>query len=305
MIGRLAKAGGVACVAAGAFAAGSTFNDWKESIIPYRMAKATVGPPARTSSIATADTPGLAPSRVSEIMKFGYPGFDNLRTFEDFVVSYDRKTRTVHWVFEHLTPERMVHDPSVDRSKCKFRPDESMHPYFRSLNEDYLRSGYDRGHMAAAGNHRKTQLSVDQTFLLSNMSPQVGQGFNRDKWNHLEKRMRNHAKNNRNVYICTGPLYLPHQESDGNLYVKYKVIGKNHVAVPTHFFKVALIEKAPHQFELESFLLPNAVIPNDTPLKNFMVPLNSIERAAGFLLFDKVPKNELQLVNGKKAGGLW
>lgn len=27
-------------------------------------------------------------------------------------------------------------------------------------------------------------------------------------------------------------------EKDGNLYVKYRVIGKNKVAVPTHFFKV-------------------------------------------------------------------
>ena len=42
--------------------------------------------------------PDLPPSRASQIMKFGYPGFDNLRTFEDFVLSYDRKTRTAHWV---------------------------------------------------------------------------------------------------------------------------------------------------------------------------------------------------------------
>jgi len=117
--------------------------------------------------------------------------------------------------------------------------------------------------------------------------------------------MRHHAEKNPNVYVCTGPLYLPRQESDGSLYVKYKVIGKSHVAVPTHFFKVALIETAPHQFEMESFVLPNAVIPNETPLKNFMVPLESIERSAGFLIFEKVPKNELKMLNGKKAGALW
>ncbi|TKR88000.1 hypothetical protein L596_012312 [Steinernema carpocapsae] len=304
MIGRLSKIGGLAALATGAFVAGSTFSDWKRGIFPCRLAEATVSP-ARRYSVATADTPGLGPSRVSEIMRFGYPGFDNLRTFEDFVVSYDRKTRTAHWVFEHLTPERMVYDPSVDRSKCQFRPDESMHPYFQSKNEDYKGSSYDRGHLAAAGNHRKTQLSVDQTFLLSNMSPQVGRGFNRDKWNDLEKLVRKHAKHNPNVYVCTGPLYLPHQEADGKLYVKYKVIGKNHVAVPTHFFKVALIEKAPHQYHMECYVLPNKEIPNETPLTNFMVPLDSIERAAGFLLFEKVPKNELKMLNGKKVGGLW
>ena len=82
--------------------------------------------------------PWTQPSRAAEIMKFGWPGFDNLRTYEDFVLSYDRRTRTAHWVIEHLTPDRLVYDPSVDRSKCDFRPDISIHEYFRSQNTDYL-----------------------------------------------------------------------------------------------------------------------------------------------------------------------
>uniref|UniRef100_A0A915D1T1 60S ribosomal export protein NMD3 n=1 Tax=Ditylenchus dipsaci TaxID=166011 RepID=A0A915D1T1_9BILA len=65
---------------------------------------------------------------------------------------------------------------------------------------------YYRGHLAAAGNHRKSRNSIDQTFFLTNMSPQVGRGFNRDKWNDVEIHVRRLAKKNRNVYICTGPL---------------------------------------------------------------------------------------------------
>uniref|UniRef100_A0A5S6R136 Ubiquitin carboxyl-terminal hydrolase n=1 Tax=Trichuris muris TaxID=70415 RepID=A0A5S6R136_TRIMR len=166
--------------------------------------------------------PPERPSRVAEIMRFGYPGFDNLRTYEDFVVSYDRRNRTAHWVMEHLTPERMKYDPSVDRTKCQFREDDSIHPFFRSTNADYKGSGYDRGHLAAAGNHRKTQASVDQTFLLSNMAPQVGKGFNRDKWNELEKYVRKLTRANKNVYVCTGPLYLPQQGMDGKMRVTFE-----------------------------------------------------------------------------------
>ena len=44
---------------------------------------------------------------------------------------------------------------------------------YRSQNSDYKGSGFDRGHMAAAGNHRLAQSHVDQTFFLTNMSPQV------------------------------------------------------------------------------------------------------------------------------------
>jgi endonuclease G len=120
-------------------------------------------------------------------MKYGFPGLDHIRSFDDYVLSYDRKTRTAHWVFEHLTAEHIKKNDAVDRSKCDFKPDESIHPFFRADNSDYRKSGYDRGHLAAAGNHKRDQKHVEQTFYLSNISPQVGQGFNRDSWNRLER----------------------------------------------------------------------------------------------------------------------
>lgn len=137
-------------------------------------------------------------------MRFGFPGLDNVRSLDDFVLSYDRRNRTAHWVFEHLTAKSVAYNEKVDRSKCEFVEDESIHPYFRSSNSDYKASGFDRGHLAAAGNHRKEQLHCQQTFLLSNMSPQVGKGFNRDSWNRLERHVRNLTKTHRNVYVCTG-----------------------------------------------------------------------------------------------------
>nr|XP_023021770.1 endonuclease G, mitochondrial-like isoform X1 [Leptinotarsa decemlineata] len=148
-------------------------------------------------------------SRVSQIMKYGFPSLDNVRSFDDYVLSYDRRNRVAHWVFEHLTADRVKPNDGVDRSKCEFKPDESIHKFFRSDNSDYKKSGYDRGHLAAAGNHKSHQSHIEQTFYLSNMAPQVGKGFNRDSWNRLEKYVRKLTKVYRNVYCCTGPLYLP------------------------------------------------------------------------------------------------
>lgn len=79
----------------------------------------------------------------------------------------------------------------------------------RSENSDYKYSGYDRGHLAAAGNHKGCQRHIEQTFFLSNMAPQVGEGFNRHSWNRLERYVRKLTKQYQNVYCCTGPLYLP------------------------------------------------------------------------------------------------
>uniref|UniRef100_A0A1I7VHG7 Endonuclease n=1 Tax=Loa loa TaxID=7209 RepID=A0A1I7VHG7_LOALO len=242
----------------------------------------TVQPPhilTGPSSILDIDHVKEQPSRASQIMRYGYPGFDNLRTFEDYVLSYDRRNRIAHWVVEHLSAEKLVYNSS--------------------------NSGYDRGHLAAAGNHRQSQNAIDQTFLLSNMAPQVGKGFNRGKWNELEKHIRKLARKQKNVYVCTGPLFLPKLEKDGSLFIKYKVVGRNNIAVPTHFFKVVLVELMDGKFELEAYILPNTVIPDDTPLNSFMVPLDSIERSAGFLIFDKLPKGALQKINGKSNNMLW
>lgn len=145
------------------------------------------------------------------------------------------------------------------------------HDCNRSLNSDYKGSGFDRGHLAAAGNHKSHQLHCEQTFYLTNMAPQVGSGFNRDKWNSLEKYVRKLTKQYANVYVCTGPLYLPKKEADGKTYVKYQVIGTNAVAVPTHFYKVVVGETNDGRYELESYVLPNQKIDDETPLNVFQV----------------------------------
>lgn len=239
--------------------------------------------------------------RVSQIMKFGFPSLDNIRSFDDYILSYDRKTRTANWVFEHLTPDHVKHNADVDRAKSDFKADESIHPFFRAENTDYRKSGYDRGHLAAAGNHKKHQKHLDQTFYLSNISPQVGSGFNRDSWNRLERHVRKLTKVYPNVYVCTGPLYLPHKEADGKLYVKYEVIGDKNVAVPTHFFKIIVGEAPDGRLEMESYVMPNQVIADTTPLDNFKVPPESIERAAGLLFFSSLNKKALKAINGKSV----
>ncbi|GFQ75794.1 endonuclease G, mitochondrial, partial [Trichonephila clavata] len=235
---------------------------------------------------------------VSSTMQFGFPSVDSIRSRKSYVLSYDRRNRVPNWVFEHLTPELIAHDENINRSKSEFFEDNSIHAYFRSTNADYKHSGFDRGHLAAAGNHRSKQEYLDDTFVLSNITPQVGKGFNRDAWNKLEKHVRKTVRKYKNVYVVTGPLYLPRMEPDGKKYVKYQVIGPHDVAVPTHFFKVVVGERDA-QFDMEAYVMPNAPIDDKVPLKAFMVPKDVIERCAGFLLFEKLPNSVFRSVNGQ------
>jgi len=313
---KVLRLGFVAGVGVTGFLGGGASERWRRHKELGRIPALPLGPKvsAATAVVPSEDRVVAVPEidvppepvgapRVAQIMRFGFPGLDHVRSHSDYILSYDRRNRIPHWVFEHLTKESVKKEEGVERTDCDFKEDLSIHPFFRSQNADYKYSGYDRGHMAPAGNHRRNLAMCNETFYLSNMAPQVGKGFNRDKWEHLERYVRKLTKLYKNVYVCTGPLYLPQKEEDGKMYVKYEVIGKNNVSVPTHFFKVIVGETDNQQLEMEAYVLPNQVIPDSTPLDSFQVPVDSVERAAGLLFFDRLSRDRLARINGKKTGG--
>jgi endonuclease G len=140
------------------------------------------------------------------------------------------------------------------------------------------------------------------------MCPQVGDGFNRDYWAHLEDFCRRLTNTYPSVRIVTGPLYLPRRDpKDGKWRVNYEVIGSPpNVAVPTHFFKVVFAEDGRRggDVALGAFVLPNAEIPNDRPLKSFEVPIEAVERASGLEFASKLPPNRRRRLCGEVECGI-
>ncbi|MGH2611976.1 MAG: DNA/RNA non-specific endonuclease, partial [Rhabdochlamydiaceae bacterium] len=63
-------------------------------------------------------------------------------------------------------------------------------------------------------------------------------------------------------------------------YVHYEVIGKNDVAVPTHYFKI-LQTKKENVINTEAFIIPNEPIEGDPSLQKFKATLEKVEKAAG------------------------
>lgn len=64
-------------------------------------------------------------------MKYGFPSLENVRSLDDYVLSYDKRNRVANWVLEHLTPESIKFNAEVDRAKCEFVEDQSIHHFFR------------------------------------------------------------------------------------------------------------------------------------------------------------------------------
>lgn len=282
----------------GAFALGIAFEkhfniyaDLKESpkfgdvVDGSSLNKPLLSPPPMSPQLAT-------------IAQHGLPTNDSLRIYKNFVLSYDSRNRVANWVLEHLTPAHLD-SKDYDRSGLDFFEDRSIHHFFRSTNDDYRKSGFDRGHLAASGNYRTDKADSKSTFILSNIAPQVGKGFNRDKWNDLENHIRsNIVKQSEHTWVCTGPVYLPKRDSvSGKTFVTYQVIGRNHVAVPTHFFKIILYQQH-GKYYLESYLMPNQIIDNKQSIFDFRINPEAVERAAGFLFFNNIPRKQITIKTG-------
>lgn len=135
-------------------------------------------------------------------------------------------------------------------------------------------------------------------------------------WAYFERFCRDLTANFSDVYVYTGPLFLPRlsgEHDSTNLMIQfdsddyvtktapqpkyrmeYDVIGSKIplVAVPTHFFKIILLEQENNSFTMGAFVLPNRAIPNETPLSQFQVNLKAIERASGLEFFKELDRNE-------------
>ncbi|PGH13087.1 hypothetical protein AJ80_06459 [Polytolypa hystricis UAMH7299] len=267
--------------------------------LPPRPAVDSSPPPQpSTPSIAArlpAATGATPPVDPSGLFQYGFPGpVSDAINGVPLTGAYDRRTRNPAWVAEHITPESLA-THNGDRKRSTFFEDPNIPPAFRAKLNDYFRSGYDRGHQVPAADAKWSQEAMDGTFALTNMCPQVGEGFNRDYWAHFEDFCRRLTKKYPSVRIVTGPLYLPKRDSvDGKWRVSYEVIGNPpNVAVPTHFYKVIYAEDGKGggngKVSLGAFVLPNARIPNEKSLAEFEVPLEAIERASGLEFASKLP----------------
>ena len=69
---------------------------------------------------------------------------------------------------------------------------------------DYVKSGFDKGHLCPSADRSSTDENNSATFLLTNMIPQAPNN-NRITWEHLEKYCRDLVKQGNELYfICGG-----------------------------------------------------------------------------------------------------
>ena len=205
-----------------------------------------------------------------------------------FTLSYSEPHEQAEWVAYELTP----HEVSVNvEREGNFRKDPLVTTGSATL-EDYRRSGFDRGHLAPVGDLNFNQEAMEESFYLSNISPQR-RAFNGGIWSSLENRVRSWAAEKDGIFVVTGPvLGGPVEES----------IGPEQVTVPKYFYKV-LLSLQGDQSEMIGFVLPNQKSQQD--LRAFVEKVDNIEAYTGLDFFPALPDDLEERLEGEVAADGW
>ncbi len=193
------------------------------------------------------------------------------KDYTGMTLSFNPETHIPNWVAWELTDDETKGE---EKRADKFVNDPSVEGCADSW--DYSYSGYDRGHMAPAGDMKWDKKAMEETFFLTNICPQA-KALNVGAWRTLEEKCRQWARNEGRIYIVCGPVI-------GKKPVER--IGDSRVWVPDSFFKVII---APYAVPPRGigFLMPNTAVKGG--MQACVVSIDSVEKVTGHDFFHFLP----------------
>jgi len=124
--------------------------------------------------------------------------------YSAFAILYSGRSRTPLYAAERVTRESVGRARAVERVDA-FHEEDRLPADSRARLDDYSHSGFDRGHMAPAGDMPDAQAQAE-SFTLANIVPQ-DRTLNRGVWAAIEESVRRLALRRGTLFVVTGPIY--------------------------------------------------------------------------------------------------
>ncbi|XP_017047704.1 endonuclease G, mitochondrial [Drosophila ficusphila] len=201
--------------------------------------------------------------KLGGIMKYGFPSTNDISLNEtfDFVTSFDRRNSAVQWMCERVDiSDRIIYGDPL-----------SVTP------------------VGAFG-----QSEASRVFFLSNIKPFLNRGFNMKVWDRLLQYVNEMSRRHGTVYVYTGSIYLPRELKSNNWFLEFQTEERTMVAVPTHFFKILVIDPRFEEDAIpyaEAYVMPNSPLNNNVDLKTLLSDIRDIENATGLRFFEGLDRN--------------
>lgn len=208
-----------------------------------------------------------------------------------YVVSYSRSRGAPNWVTWHVSASDIG---DIDRT-IAFRADPALPIEWRIKKADYNGSGYDRGHMCPSEDHSDTEENNRETFLMSNMQPQLHR-LNGGAWKALEGYVQNLVKQQGFEAYITAGCY----GDRGTLN------NKNKVVIPTDCWKIILLLPKGNNDIRRISTATRAItvnMPNNSsvssPWQQYRTSVDAIETITGYDFLSPVPNRIEEIIESR------
>lgn len=217
-----------------------------------------------------------------------------------YVLSYNSSKGIPNWVCWHLSKAWLG---SVPRCDC-FMIDNLLPTNFTLVGEDdYLGSGFDRGHLCPSGDRDSLSGDNATTFYMTNMIPQAPD-LNQKVWVDFENYCRVLVEEGNELFISAGGYGVG---GEGSLGYKtdIKASSGNNIVVPSNMWKVVVVlsnggddkHRVASGTRVIAIDIPNNQQADDKDWKQYRVSVDWLEGKTGFNflnLLDQEIQNEIE-----------
>jgi endonuclease G len=208
-----------------------------------------------------------------------------------YSVGYDESLPSPRWSSYRVFPHKDVHLERPSAFKADARTEA------RVTTAEYVRSGYDRGHLSPnyAISVCYGEEAQKETFLLSNIVPQL-HALNAGLWKDMEQRiMKRYVERYGTVWVQVGPVFATPPE---------KKVGR--IPVPAAFWMViSEYEESAHGLRAIAYLVPHEEKWRDAELTRYVVSIRRVEELTGLDFFPKLPKAAQDRLESAPAARAW
>ena len=210
----------------------------------------------------------------------------NGKDYPTYSLEYSYKYKHSYWIayrFDNTT------GGNVGRNEA-YKPDPELPSQYAAKHNDYTNSGYTRGHLCASSDRQYSKEANQQTFYMSNISPQSGNGFNQSgsAWNTGEDKVQAWGYN---ISRSTDTLYVVKGGTIGEGMIKGYI--KNEIAIPKYFF-MAVLFRSGDNYKAIGFYMPHENLKDDPDKKDpkkYLMSIDALEQETGINFFHNLPDN--------------
>lgn len=208
----------------------------------------------------------------------------------NYTICYNTELMAAEWVAYPM--HSLYTNGSANRDNSSFTKEPSIAS--NQQMSGYYKSPYNRGHQIAAADRKCSQEMMDQTFYVTNMTPQLGR-FNSTLWGNLEGKVRSEQCKD-TLYVVTGAYFKG--KHDASIATSTTDSGGKRCPIPSHYYKILLrtvgkdtgkrIAEITDATELQAVgvLIPHHDSGSSTYLKDeWFVSVEELEELTGFEFF--------------------